>query len=137
MNDSHNLRMTDSRKAIMSVLTGARWHPTADEVYLLVRKTVPRVSLATVYRNLDLLAKAGLIRTVAVAGEQRRYDGTLSDHHHIRCSVCGRIDDVDLESPLSVSELLSDDEGYSVQGYTLCFVGVCKECAGNGGARNV
>ena len=136
MNDSYNLRMTESRKAIMSALCGARWHPTADEVYLTVRKVVPRVSLATVYRNLDFLAKAGMIRTVAVAGEQRRYDGSLSEHHHIRCSVCGRIDDVDLVHPLNISELLSNDERYDVQGYTLCFVGVCKECSGNGDARN-
>jgi Fe2+ or Zn2+ uptake regulation protein len=91
-----------------------------------------KVSLGTVYRNLDLLATQGLIRTLATAGEQRRYDGTLEEHHHIRCEVCGRIDDIELGKTERLDELLVDDTGYEVHGYTLCFVGVCKECAGNG-----
>ncbi|MCK4512416.1 transcriptional repressor [bacterium] len=132
MNNGRAIRMTESRKAILSALSGTRAHPTADEVYSLVRAELPKVSLGTVYRNLDLLAKQGLIRTLATAGEQRRYDGMLDNHHHIRCEVCGRIDDIELGNTERLDELLVDGRGYEVHGYTLCFTGVCKECAGNG-----
>ena len=132
MSNGPAIRMTESRKAILSVLSGTKAHPTADEVYSSVRAELPKVSLGTVYRNLDLLAKQGLIRTLATAGEQRRYDGMLDDHHHIRCEVCGRIDDIELGNTERLDELLVDGRGYEVHGYTLCFTGVCRECAGNG-----
>lgn len=136
MNENRDLRMTESRRAILAALSGTRAHPTADEVYTMVRKKLPRVSLGTVYRNLDILARGGLIRTIAEAGEQRRYDGTMSEHHHIRCTVCGRVEDVELDPSAALDHMIRDDRGYSVQGYTLCFEGVCRECAGNGGALN-
>ena len=132
MSNSQAIRMTESHKAILSVLGRTRAHPTADEVYSMVRENLPNVSLGTVYRNLDLLAKQGLIRTLAAAGEQRRYDGMLDDHHHIRCEICGRIDDIELGNTERLEELIVDGRGYEVHGYTLCFVGVCRECAGNG-----
>ena len=132
MNNGPAIRMTESRKAILTALGGTRAHPTADEVYSMVRAELPKVSLGTVYRNLDLLARQGLIRTLATVGEQRRYDGVLDDHHHIRCEVCGRIDDIELGGTERLEELVVDSRGYDVHGYTLCFVGVCRECAGNG-----
>ena len=132
MSDRSAIRMTESRKAILSALGRTRAHPTADEVHALVRAELPKVSLGTVYRNLDLLAKQGLIRTLATAGEQRRYDGMLDDHHHIRCEVCGRVDDIELGNTDRLEELLIDGRGYEVHGYTLRFSGVCRECAGNG-----
>ena len=132
MSDRSAVRMTESRKAIISALSATKAHPTADEVYSIVRAELPKVSLGTVYRNLDLLAKQGLIRTLATAGEQRRYDGMLDDHHHIRCEICGRIDDIELGNTDRLEELVIDGRGYEVHGYTLCFTGVCRECAGNG-----
>ena len=104
MSDSPAIRMTESRKAILSALGRTRAHPTADEVFSMVRAELPKVSLGTVYRN----------------------------HHHIRCEVCGRIDDIELGNTGRLDELLVDSRGYEVHGYTLCFVGVCRECAGNG-----
>ena len=132
MSNGQAIRMTQSRKAILSALGGTRTHPTADEVYSLVREDLPKVSLGTVYRNLDLLAKQGLIRALATAGEQRRYDGMVDDHHHIRCEVCGRMDDIELGNAERLDDLIVDGRGYDVHGYTLCFSGVCRECAGNG-----
>jgi Fur family ferric uptake transcriptional regulator len=124
--------MTESRKAILSALGAAHSHPSAEEVYAMVRAAVPKVSLGTVYRNLDLLVREGLVRTVATAGEPRRYDSVLEDHHHIRCEVCGRLDDVELGDGQRLEELIADDRGYEVHGYTLHFIGTCGECAGNG-----
>ncbi|MCK4410175.1 MAG: transcriptional repressor [Candidatus Eisenbacteria sp.] len=132
MSDGQAICMTQSRKAILSALGRTKAHPTAGEVYSMVREELPKVSLGTVYRNLDLLARRGVIRTLASAGEQRRYDGMLDDHHHIRCEVCGRMDDIELGNTERLEELVVDGRGYDVHGYTLCFIGVCRECAGNG-----
>lgn len=129
MNVSRPMRMTESRKAILSVLRATRGHPTADEIHRLVREELPRISLGTVYRNLDRLEKEGLIRTLVAAGQQRRYDGVLREHHHIRCERCGRVDDIELKDAAEVEELVVDGRGYELRGYTLCFVGLCSECA--------
>jgi len=132
MSDNPTIRMTESRKAILTALSAAGLHPTADEVYSIVRVQLPKISLGTVYRNLDLLARHGVIRALATAGEPRRYDGMLDEHHHIRCEVCGRVDDVTLGRSEPFEKLVVDGAGYDVHGYTLCFTGVCRDCAGNG-----
>jgi Fur family ferric uptake transcriptional regulator len=129
MGDGRPLRMTESRKAILSALEGDHSHPTADEVYETVRRSIPRISLGTVYRNLDLLAREGLITAISDAGEQRRYDAGRSQHHHVRCEVCGRLDDVTLDDPHAIEQMLSERCGYEIHGYRLCFVGVCGRCS--------
>ena len=70
-------------------------HPTADEVYQVVRKRLPRISLGTVYRNLDVLSESGEISRLDRCGAQYRFDGDLEQHYHIRCSSCGRVDDIE------------------------------------------
>jgi len=96
--------MTPSRRAILDGISGAACHPTADEVYEMVRRALPRVSLGTVYRNLELLTRHGLIRTLADGRGQRHYDAVLEDHCHVRCEACGRVDDVRVTSRLRVRE---------------------------------
>jgi Fur family ferric uptake transcriptional regulator len=120
--------MTESRRAILEALEETASHPTADEVYEIVRERLPKVSLGTVYRNLDLLAREGLIAAISDAGEQRRYDVAGSHHHHVRCEVCGRLDDVAIDRSEEIEDMLSDRCGYEIHGYRLCFVGVCQDC---------
>ena len=84
--------MTRQRRVILQELQKVTTHPTADQVYDMVRKKLPRISLATVYRNLDLLAQDGLISKLD-GGAQLRFDGNPADHYHIRCTRCQRVDD--------------------------------------------
>jgi len=132
MRGPEQLRMTENRAAILAALGRTRVHPTAEEVHRMVRRSLPRISLGTVYRNLDVLERHGLVRTVDVAGSQRRYDAILEDHHHIVCEKCGRIEDIEVRDTQRLEALLVDGKGYQVHGCTLCFTGVCRECAGNG-----
>lgn len=102
-------------------------HPTADMVYDKVRQKLLRISLGTVYRNLEVLAEEGLIRKLSVGNDRKRFDHDLSDHNHIRCVICHRIDDVDLNfSP--PSENLIEKEGYEIMGHTMVFWGKCPDC---------
>ncbi len=124
------LRNTAQRSLILSVLKGMKTHPTADELYEKVRSEMPRISLGTVYRNLMMLVDLGMVRKLKTAGKQMRFDGDLSHHVHIRCSHCGRVDDV-WADPISIPEHMKtiDFRGYQVTGYSLEYEGVCPDCA--------
>lgn len=121
--------MTPSRRAILGAVRRAATHPTADEVHREVRKTLPRVSLGTVYRNLEALARHGLIQVLDEAGDRRRYDGALDDHCHVRCRSCGRIEDLHLDLSCRVDELIREECDFEIEGCRVSFVGVCPDCA--------
>jgi len=91
-------RMTRQRLMILEELVSSHDHPTADEVYERVRARIPNISLGTVYRNLDKLAGAGIIRKLDYPGSRMRFDGDVHCHQHIRCISCGRIMDIE-EAP--------------------------------------
>lgn len=90
--------MTPQRAVLLAVLARALHHPTADQLYRRVRKILPSVSPATVYRNVQRLAQAGVISTLECAGDALRYDPNSDVHHHFICSRCGDVVDVYLSS---------------------------------------
>jgi Fur family ferric uptake transcriptional regulator len=122
------LRMTNQREIILRELIASKEHLTADELYDIVKKVMPRISLATVYRNLEILSEAGLIGKLEISGRQKRFDYDVSDHDHIYCAVCHRVDNLQVERKDLQAEDLSAIEGYSVTGYRLEFVGICPAC---------
>ncbi len=119
--------MTRQRKVIMEELQKVHNHPTADQVYDLVRRRIPRISLATVYRNLDVLSESGVILKLELGCAQRRYDGDMRPHYHVRCVRCGKVGDVFIP-PISVPDV-GPVEHFSVEGHRVEFFGVCDECA--------
>ncbi|WP_246325180.1 Fur family transcriptional regulator [Dissulfurirhabdus thermomarina] len=123
--------MTRQRAVILEELRGVTTHPTADEVYEMVRKRIPRISLATVYRNLELMAREGLIQRLDVAGGPKRYDGDPGLHYHVRCVRCGRVDDVHGIPPVDLPQArLEQVTGYRLLAHRLEFRGVCPACRG-------
>ena len=120
-------RRTRQRALILEELQKARSHPTADEIYLRVKKRLPRISLGTVYRNLDKLSRSGEILRLE-CGDRRRYDGYSSDHYHVRCTRCGRVDDIERQIPFTFPAELENQSGYQLSGYQLEFFGVCPQC---------
>lgn len=122
-------RMTRQRAVILEELRKTKSHPTADELYSIVRERLPRISLGTVYRNLDFLADNGEIRRLEAAGSTKRFDGDISWHQHVRCIHCGRIGDV--MQPLDAPQV----EGMRVEGFSVIigsrieFDGICAPCA--------
>lgn len=120
--------MTNQREMILRELVKSQQHMTADELYDRVRKFMPRISLATVYRNLEILSEAGIIGKLEISGRQKRFDYDPCDHDHIYCVSCHRLDNLDLATrPLKDSDLHSV-KGYNVTGYRLELVGVCADC---------
>ncbi len=121
-------RMTRQRRIILEELQKLTSHPTADEVYDLVRLKLPRVSLGTIYRNLEVLSRTGAIQKLEASGSQRRYDATVTQHYHIRCNHCGRVDDVPLDPVIELEHALHDQCHYEVTGHWVEFAGVCPDC---------
>lgn len=103
-------------------------HPTADELFARVREQLPHISLATVYRNLDLMARHGLVRKLDMAGSQSRYDGMIDHHYHVRCVRCGRIEDVHVAEDVLDLGTCEAPPGYKMLGHRLEFLGECPQC---------
>ena len=122
------LRMTNQREIILRELRKSKRHLSADELYDIVKKVMPRISLATVYRNLEILSEAGMIGKLEISGRQKRFDYEVSDHDHIYCIVCHRVDNLTIERKSVDSEELGAGAGYSVTGYRVEIVGICPEC---------
>ncbi len=124
---SQNLRMTPQRKVILEELRKVTSHPTADELYERVRKRLPKISLGTVYRNLDILSSAGIIKKLHLEESQMRFDGNTEPHNHIYCLSCGRVADV--VSSLDRSSLIQNIEtDFTVLGVNLILSGICPQC---------
>lgn len=120
-------RMTRQRRVILETLRNTRSHPTADEVYAAVRARMPRISLGTVYRNLDFLADSGEILKLEAAGSTRRFDGVTAPHRHIRCTCCGRVADVAIVTP-EPDPAAVQVEGFTVTGARIEYEGLCDAC---------
>ena len=121
-------RNTPQRKVILEELCAVKTHPTAAELYDLVRRQLPRVSLGTVYRNLEVLHGDGLIRKLEFAGTESRFDGDMSEHYHVRCTDCGHIADVFDLGPGGKPAQPAELAGYRIQGFRLEYLGVCPDC---------
>jgi len=124
--------MTNQRQVILEEVRKDQLHPTADEIYERVRKRLPRVSMGTVYRNLDVLASSGLIHKIEPGHSQMRFDGVTGDHYHLSCVRCGKIEDVPIEPSDDVIENLEHSLGhltkYGIFGHKLEFFGLCSAC---------
>jgi Fe2+ or Zn2+ uptake regulation protein len=129
-------RMTHQRRIILEEIQKDHSHPTADEVYEIVRKKLPRISLGTVYRNLDILTSSGLIRKLDPVRTQMRFDGNIKEHYHITCIHCGRIEDAQFEPSEHALENIENALGnltkYGIFGHRLEFIGICEECSSKG-----
>ncbi|MCD8104794.1 MAG: transcriptional repressor [Lachnospiraceae bacterium] len=117
--------MSENRKIILDIVTKANNHPTAEEIYQQIRAAGRRMSMATVYNNLNTLADEGLIRRLSVDGKSVRFDKTRR-HDHMVCSVCGRIKDLMLED---LTDLFERSAGVKLQSYDLQLIYVCEQCS--------
>ena len=127
--------MTGQRRAILAVVRDAEDHPTADAVFRRVRRRLPRISLGTVYRNLELLAGEGLIQRLDLGEGRMRFDAVLTAHGHVSCVRCGRVEDVRDARIERVLARIGTPAGYEVLGRQLLLTGLCPDCRGRKSRR--
>lgn len=123
--------MTLQRKKIMEVVREGNSHPSADEIYKRVRSFLPRISLGTVYRNLEVLSKMGKIQKLELSGSLKRFDWNPKKHYHIRCVRCDRVDDAPLAPLNQLEDELYEATVFQIIGHNLEFTGLCPECTRN------
>ena len=125
--------MTRQRQIILEELRKVDSHPSADEVYEIVRKRLPRISLGTVYRNLEILSELGEIQKLELGGDLKRFDRKPNKHYHIRCINCGRVDDAPIAPLNQVEDELYGATVYTIIGHRLEFEGLCPQCSRTSG----
>jgi Fur family transcriptional regulator, peroxide stress response regulator len=126
--DLSGLRVTAQRRAILRVLRATTEHPDATWIYEQVRKEMPRVSLATIYRNLGQLAEADLVTELDIE-RTRRWDGCVEPHDHIICMRCGSVEDLDiLFNRERLEEWVRQASEFVVYSHQLYIQGLCPRC---------
>lgn len=120
-------RHSRQRKIILDSVANRHDHPTADQIYLDVRKKDPKISRGTVYRNLGILSESQEITNVKVPAADR-YDSRLDRHYHIFCTGCGKVFDAPLCYHTEYDERISQETGFQIDRHRLIFEGLCPAC---------
>ena len=125
ISNTHLRKRSRQREKVLDVVCSTESHPTADWVFHEVRKKIPNISLATVYRNLNLLVQSGEINEVLCDG-QLRFDANRDEHFHFICRSCKGI--YDIEKARVNSPDFKLPRGYLVENVKTDFYGVCPNC---------
>lgn len=128
MNVEKRRRNTPQRKIILEELSALKTHPTAAELFEIVRRRLPRISLGTVYRNLEVLNEDGYILKLESAGAEARFDATTTAHPHIRCTECGCVRDVEADLQENPLERVRDACGFRIESCDVRYYGICPDC---------
>jgi Fur family peroxide stress response transcriptional regulator len=125
------LAVTPQRLAIFRQLAATDRHPSAEELHAAVRREMPTLSLATVYKTLDTLAAIGAVRPVSRLGARGRWDANLAAHHHLICTECGAVSDVTeraLDAAARPARRVAARHGFAAAGHAVEIFGRCAAC---------
>ena len=129
--NAHGLKLTGERRAVLKILLGARVHVSAEDVRAQLKRARLRVSLASIYRTLDLLVKVGLVRTVCGAGERQAYFEPVAKalpHGHLTCVECGAIEEFTEPQIEAAFRRVADMSGFQMTTRCIQLFGRCQRC---------
>lgn len=125
------------KEIILQVLQNTKEHPDADKVYAEVRRHIPKISLATVYRNLSRMVDDGVIQRLDVDSETAHYDADISVHYHMVCKRCGRIDDIPAGDFTEYVKRVQQNYDGKIEEHSVVFYGLCKNCENENNQNNI
>lgn len=120
-------RNTRQRRLVLEAVQARTDHPSADEIYLDVRREDDKISRGTVYRNLNILAESGEITHVRVPAADR-YDLRSERHYHIFCEGCGGVFDAPVVYQEEYDRRVEEETGFRIQRHRTVFEGLCPDC---------
>jgi len=123
-------KATTQRIAVCRFVLHSRDHPTAQRIYNEVRKMHSTVSLATVYKTLQILTEHGLIQELDLPQSQARFDSYMEPHINLVCMQCGNIQDLNNKTPQEMVERAAAKAEFTRTGQRLDIYGLCKTCHG-------
>ena len=121
-------RMTKQRRLVMEAIKNTNIHPTAEQVYQLISRENPDISLATVYRNLNLLVEQEDVVRITTPDDTVHFDGNVSPHYHALCQDCGSIVDVYLQVEEGFFAQVEEECGFLTHSHELILYGTCAVC---------
>jgi Fur family peroxide stress response transcriptional regulator len=126
--------MTKQREMVLNAVCSLE-HPTAQETYTYITNTTrlraeDRISLGTIYRNLQVLEEEGRIASVPAGQNAMHYDARLDVHYHILCEKCGRVFDVPMQYSKAIDLEAERYSGCRIESHDILFRGVCRNCCG-------
>ncbi|MHA2054874.1 MAG: Fur family transcriptional regulator [Candidatus Hodarchaeales archaeon] len=122
------MKYTNQRVAILNFLKNNLNHPSVEEIYEEVKETLPRITKATVYKNLKALRDKELLKEVNVKGVSR-FEAIIDSHHHIICKICGKIGDFFSDELIEYSlEITKNHKDFIIDQAETTFFGQCKDC---------
>jgi Fur family peroxide stress response transcriptional regulator len=130
-------KATAQRIAICRFVLNSREHPNAQKIYAEVKKIHPTVSLATVYKTLQILTEQGLIQELNLSGSKARFDSYVKPHVNLVCLQCGKIQDIDDNAAREMVERVTTKAEFTRTGQRIDIYGICKACkdGGTGGCE--
>jgi Fur family peroxide stress response transcriptional regulator len=124
----HGIALTHQRQVLYETMKTMHGHPSPEEVYAQVRKKIPAISLATVYKNIHLFVESGLFRELSLHHGSVRVELNGDEHHHLICSKCRSVSDID-ETSLGLSTRRKRlPGGFLIERYSVDAIGVCAKC---------
>jgi Fe2+ or Zn2+ uptake regulation protein len=123
-----NRRITPQRQMILKYLQSVKTHPTAEEVFKTVKTKIPKITLATVYRNLHILAEENKAKKLEINGEYH-FDGDMHPHLHFICQNCKTIKDLFLDDLNKYLEKKMKKTNLQIQNFKIQCEGICKTCS--------
>ncbi len=122
-------RATSQRMLLLEIVRNSDGHMDADELHRLAQQKYPRISLSTIYRNLQVFKELGLVKDHGFSEHHRHYEvKARSEHHHLACQECGKI--VEFSSPL-IRKMLKQTEkeqGFTIGNADIHLTGICPAC---------
>jgi Fe2+ or Zn2+ uptake regulation protein len=120
-------RTTTQQRAILDYIQKNAHHATAEEVYIHLRKSLPQLSLGTVYRNLERLSDRRLIAKVIIRNVAH-FESQIAPHYHAVCLSCGAIDNIDVSPATDIEEFFSRSTDFKLTSHELVLYGLCPKC---------
>jgi Fur family peroxide stress response transcriptional regulator len=124
----HGLAATHQRQVLYEVMQTMPGHPSPEEVYARVKKRVPAISLATVYKNIHLFVERGVLKELSMHHGSLRVEMNSHLHHHMVCSECKAITDIEEKDLGIIPELRKLPGGFQVERYSIDVIGICAAC---------
>ncbi len=124
----HGLTVTHQRQVLYEVMRTMPGHPSPEEVFARVRKRIPAISLATVYKNIHLFVERGVLKEVSMHHGSLRVELNSHTHHHMVCSHCKAITDIDEKDLGELPPLKRLPDGFKAERYAIDVIGICAAC---------
>ena len=124
----HGIAVTHQRQVLYEGMQGVSGHPSPEEVYARVKKKIPSISLATVYKNIHLFVESGVLREVSLHHGSQRVEMNVEEHHHLVCSKCKSIADIDEKVLGTLPKRKKLADGFLVERYAVDVIGLCAKC---------